>query len=261
MNEHRETRQHHVLIVEDDDSARLSLVHVIARAGYQVSHVADGEQAIALLERGLQDHPDVVVTDLLLHGVDGVQVLKIARGLLTPPEVILLTGFGTLQTAIAALRYGAFDYLLKPCQPAELLQCLARAVERRQQRTQTEVAPSSSLHLHPSSSPVDTESRVIQVGELYVVPRLQLVSLRGNEVHLTSTEYQLMLVLIEAPGQLFSYEELVRRVYHQDPADHAHRLLKTHMYNLRRKLSGTYIRNRRGVGYWLADPTTTHVDE
>lgn len=261
MSEHHETHEPHILIVEDDASARLSLLHVITRAGYRVSHVTDGEQAIALLAHGTPAALDVVVTDLLLRDIDGVQVLKVARGLPTPPEVILLTGFGTLQTAIAALRYGAFDYLLTPCQPAELLQRLARAVERRHQRIQAETA-TAAVPPYPNLSPAPESAAppIIQIGELRIVPRRQAVWLRDEAVHLTTTEYKLLLVLLDVPGHVVSYEELVWRVYHQDPAEHAHRLLKTHMYNLRQKLPRGYIRNRRSVGYWFTDPNSPSID-
>jgi DNA-binding response OmpR family regulator len=119
-----------ILLVEDDDTARTSLGRVLSRAGYAVHAVPDGEHAVAVLDAAGADF-DVVLTDLLLGALDGVAVLKRARALGDPPEVILLTGYGTLQTAIESLRLGAFDYLLKPCKPEELLRCIGNAAERR----------------------------------------------------------------------------------------------------------------------------------
>lgn len=121
-----------ILLVEDDDAARFSLARVLERVGYQVEAVADGETAVALLDPAAAGrHFDLVLTDLVMREIDGIEVLDHARKLADPPEVILLTGYGTLQTAIDALRAGAFDYLLKPCKPDDLLRCIERAMERR----------------------------------------------------------------------------------------------------------------------------------
>lgn len=125
-----------VLLVEDDTTARVSLSRVLSRAGYAVDTVPDGTQALAMLSAAEhQGRFDIVLTDLLLGDLDGVQVLKWTRSLPDPPEVILLTGYGTLQTAIESLRSGAYDYLLKPCKPEDLLRCLNNAAQRRAERS------------------------------------------------------------------------------------------------------------------------------
>jgi DNA-binding NtrC family response regulator len=131
------TSRLHILLVEDDDTARRSIASVLERAGYIVDAVPDGEQAVALLNSSASGPAfDVVLTDLLLGTLDGVAVLKAARAMPNPPEVILLTGYGTLQTAIEALRAGAFDYLLKPCRLDDLLRCIKGAAERRAARAE-----------------------------------------------------------------------------------------------------------------------------
>jgi DNA-binding NtrC family response regulator len=135
MSQQNISERPRLLLVEDDEAARVSLSRVLSRVGYQIEMAPDGEQAIALLEAPARGEAfDVVLTDLLLHEVDGVQVLKRARQLTDPPEVVLLTGYGTLHTAIEALRAGAFDYLLKPCKPEDLLRCIGEAVRRRHER-------------------------------------------------------------------------------------------------------------------------------
>lgn len=151
MSQQYQTERPRLLLVEDDEAARVSLSRVLGRVGYQIDMVPDGEQAIALLEAPDQhEHFDVVLTDLLLHEIDGVQVLKRARQLPDPPEVVLLTGYGTLHTAIEALRAGAFDYLLKPCKPEDLLRCIGEAVRRRnERRSQPDgVAPADQPQTH-----------------------------------------------------------------------------------------------------------------
>lgn len=135
MSQQHMSEKPRLLLVEDDEAARISLSRVLSRVGYQIEMAPDGEQALAMLAApaGGQQF-DVVLTDLLLHEVDGVQVLKFARQLPDPPEVVMLTGYGTLHTAIEALRAGAFDYLLKPCKPEDLLRCIGEAFRRRQER-------------------------------------------------------------------------------------------------------------------------------
>jgi DNA-binding NtrC family response regulator len=125
----------HVLLVEDDDMLRLSLSQVLLRAGYSVDAVACGEHATELLSsREGRGSFDVVLTDMRLGDLDGATVLRHTRTLPCPPEVIIITGHGTLQTAIESLRAGAFDYLLKPCHPEDLLRCIGSAAQRRSER-------------------------------------------------------------------------------------------------------------------------------
>lgn len=123
----------HILIAEDDRAARLSMVAVLEDAGYSVTAAADGETAIALLQQTTSGVAcDVVITDIRMGNIDGIAVLHAAKKLVRPPEVIVLTGYGTIDTSIAALRAGAYDYLIKPCKPDDLLAYVARAIDRRQ---------------------------------------------------------------------------------------------------------------------------------
>jgi DNA-binding NtrC family response regulator len=101
-----------ILLVEDDPAARLALSRMLESVGYQVATAPDGSTAITMLS---ETSFDVVVSDMRLPDIDGVEVLQVATSLPFPPSVVLLTGYGTLDTAIAALRAGASDYLLKPC--------------------------------------------------------------------------------------------------------------------------------------------------
>ena len=98
-----------ILLVADDAKARMLLTDILTHTGYEVIAVPDGETAIALLQ---QDKFAVVLTDIRMRAVDGIQVLATAKAQGRPPAVILLTGYGSLETSIAALRSGADDYLL-----------------------------------------------------------------------------------------------------------------------------------------------------
>jgi DNA-binding response OmpR family regulator len=113
-----------VLLVEDDAKLRRTLGTWISHAGYDVTPAPDGETAVRLL---VAASFDVIVSDIVMGGLDGLGVLQAAGRLRPPPAVILLTGQGTLESAMAALRAGAFDYLLKPCNGSELLARIAAA--------------------------------------------------------------------------------------------------------------------------------------
>ena len=258
-----------IMLVEDDDGARASLARVLDRAGYQVLALPDGEQACEQLDQ----HPqafDVVLTDLLLREIDGVGVLKAARALPEPPEVILLTGYGTLQTAVEALRAGAFDYLLKPSKPDDLLRCVSGAVRRRNERIQQTAAirviaqglaqlqgePTAHAALARAASPGGLGGvRLIQIGDLIIDRLDHRVLFMGAALALTPTEFELLCCLAEAEGQTLTYSQMVRRVYHHLVDDGAaHQLLKTHIHNLRQKLHRSYIVNVRSTGYRLVAP-------
>lgn len=264
-----------ILLVEDDEAARISLSHVLGRTGYAVRAVPDGEEAVAILDSPItRDQFDVILTDLLLPEVDGIQVLKKARELPDPPEVILLTGYGTLQTAIESLRSGAFDYLLKPCKPEDLLRCVEKATQRRNERRaqsaavriiaqglahlQGETANArASGEAHPAR-PVDPEQPQLEqtrIGELVINHREYAATFAGRPLSLTPTEYTLLCCLAGTPGQMVTYSAIARYVYHQDLDDiAAHQLLKTHIHNLRHKIDPAYIVNVRSTGYRLIAP-------
>jgi DNA-binding response OmpR family regulator len=266
-NQGNDTR---ILIVEDDDAARTSLERMLRRVGYTITTAVDGEEAVAMLDAPeLHGHFDVVLSDLLLREIDGVQVLRHARQLADPPEVVLLTGYGTLQTAVAALRAGAYDYLLKPSKPDDLIQCVRRAVQHRNERLaydsavkllasslsggQSSDAPPQAEGLHQHEA---TASETVTVGELMIRRADHSVTFAGRPVALTTTEYAILVCLADARGRVVSYVDLVRQVYNQSSDQYsAHQLFKTHIHNLRHKISADYIVNVRSVGYRLVAPT------
>jgi DNA-binding response OmpR family regulator len=135
-----------ILLVEDDAKLRRTLAAWISHAGYEVAQAPDGESAIRML---MIESFAVVVSDIVMGGIDGLSVLQAAGRLRQPPAVILLTGQGTLETAMAALRAGAFDYLLKPCNGDELLARIAAAAAHvdaeRQLRSALELLTNSTF--------------------------------------------------------------------------------------------------------------------
>lgn len=120
-----------VLIVEDDTNMRENIAMFLEQAGYHVTQASDGETALELLTCATAQNwvYDVVVTDIVMGNVDGLQVMTHARKQPSQPEVILLTGHGSVESAVAAIRTHAFDYLLKPCRITTLLERVAAAIE------------------------------------------------------------------------------------------------------------------------------------
>ncbi|MEA3347568.1 MAG: response regulator [Pseudomonadota bacterium] len=118
-----------ILIVDDEKSIRLSLADELNDEGYSVDTAANGEEAFKLLA---EEDFDLIITDLVMEGIDGIEVLKKAKTMDPVLSVLILTGYGNLETAIAALRLGADDYLLKPCEIDELLLRVKRGLEKRE---------------------------------------------------------------------------------------------------------------------------------
>ncbi|NJP07055.1 MAG: response regulator transcription factor [Chloroflexaceae bacterium] len=262
----------YVLLAEDDSVARRLFAQVLRDAGYQVVAAPDGETAIRCLDEQLFD---VVVTDICMGAVDGIAVLQEARKRQPPPNVILLTGFASLDTAIAALRSGAYDYLQKPCLPRQLIErvaaaATARADAMRQINAVRTIA--QGIAQLQNSSPADVldipsesssfveekraETRYRHVGLLTVDSYRHEVSFDGQVLHLTPTEFALIDCLTETSGQVLSYRDIVRRTHgHQTNDSEAQLLLKAHIRNLRRKIPANYLVNVRGTGYMLVEPS------
>lgn len=119
-------KEHSILLVDDEESIRVTVANDLTKAGYDVTAAESGEQAVEELK---EDHFDLVITDLIMDGMDGIGVLREARKLHPDILVMILTGYGSLSSAVDALRAGAFDYMLKPCDKDELLIRTSRCVE------------------------------------------------------------------------------------------------------------------------------------
>lgn len=253
-----------VLLVEDDVTARMLLGDVLESGGYEVTAALDGETAIQLLGQHLFD---VVLTDIQMRNVNGIQVLAVAKSLLRPPTVVLLTGYGSLETSIAALRLGADNYVLKPCEPEELLTCINDAVRRREEHLRQvdaiNVIVQGIVQLRGQGPAVDEEAkhgaiapaRYIHVGRLMIDVFRHTIMFDQGDVHVTPIEYEVLHCLALAQGRVLSPSEIVRRTHgYAVDENEAQGLIKAHIRNLRRKIDPAYLVNVRGMGYRLAIP-------
>lgn len=219
-----------LLLVEDDPSMQATLQRALGRRGMDVTACADGRQALALWQSAL---PDVVLLDLTLPGLDGLEVLEQARrsGLTTP--VLILTARGTVGDRVIGLNSGADDYLPKPFDLDEL-EARLRALHRRRPASAGGEGPSYTVGLLR----YDRDG-----GAIY----------KGNEVlELTPRELALLRVLMAKPGHAVSKERLFELVFPGE-AEVQYEAVEVVVYRLRKKLAstGATLVTLRGLGYLL----------
>lgn len=250
----------YVLVVDDEEAARQSLADILRLEGYQVKTAPNGEAAIKALEA--QDF-DVMLLDLKMPGMGGLEVLKVVSTQAPDLRVVLLTAHGTLDSAIAALREGAHDYLLKPAAPNEILSSVAAALEEkaeaeRKQRLlgQIEASVRQLKNTDGTETPAPIEGSMVTLGLGIKVDLERREIWTGEQkVSLTPSEGKLMRVLIENQGRVLSHRELVSLVQGYQTTDwEAPEILRPLVSRLRRKLAtfpggDKWIVNVRGTGY------------
>ncbi len=266
-------KQAHILVVDDEAPERITLGEVLRLEGYHVKLAASGEEALALVQETTPPF-DIVVLDLRLPGIDGLQVLDHIRRLSDETIVILITGYGTLETAIRALRKGAYDFLLKPCPVDEVLRAVRRALNEVQagryrralvqqlQSTLQELIKTDNVdELEPAVQPTAHNEDVIVAGDIKLDRARHMVTHEGKPVELTPTEFRLLECLITRAGEVCSPQELVKCAQgYETDAWGARSIIRVHIRRLRRKLEPTpedpqHILNVRGVGYiFVAEP-------
>jgi DNA-binding response OmpR family regulator len=270
----------HILLVEDEDGWRKTLAQALQEEGYQVTQASDGRQAIDLLNQAAPDRVvyDLVLTDIVMGDVDGVEVTLAARKQPELPEVILLTGYGSMETAIAAVRAGAFDYLIKPCRTSKLLEQVASAIQQRQVRLRQIKAEDmlQSIVNFVKESHQDEEAhfsgniatrntveedesqeaeRYLSVGAIRIDTHRHQVWFEGKQIHVTPTEYAILECLANAAGRVVTYSDVIYRIRGYEMSEsEAHSLLRAHIRNLRKKFDRRYLVSVYGVGYMLVGP-------
>lgn len=262
----------HILIVDDEPSIRLFLGEELAQAGYEVTTAASGEQALAKLE---EQPIDLILLDLKMQGINGLQVMTEVERQPLPPVVILLTAHASLDSAIEAMRRGGHDYLLKPCRTEELLASVEKGLARRrkvlQQQELLHQIEVSARQLQVSLSPEIAEPtsrpRFLEARGLLLDLEQNTVTCHGQSVHLTPSEFALLQCLMERANQIVPFRELMRALHGTEGEKwEARQALSTHLWNLRKKIGDApdgnpYFVNVRGQGYrfikeWHLSPGT-----
>lgn len=222
-------RSARVLVIDDEESIRRALKSILSLRKYEVSLAGTGAEGISL---AIETNPELVILDLTLPDMDGMEVCRELRTWMTSP-ILILSVRGNESDKIRALDLGADDYLTKPFSAGELLARM-RALLRR------------------------SESRVVQLpeiqaGELTVNLARRQVFLNGEEVSLTKTEFEILSLLVQNVNCVVTYRMLAERLW-GDREDREPQLLRVHVSNLRKKIEPNpalprFIRTEPGIGF------------
>jgi two-component system, OmpR family, alkaline phosphatase synthesis response regulator PhoP len=224
----------HILVVDDEEDILELLTYNLAREGYHVTGALTGEDALKEVRSTVFD---LILLDLMLPGIDGLQVAKTVKN---DPKacdipIVMLTAKGEEADIVTGLELGADDYITKPFSPRILIARI-RAVLRRK-----------------SEKPID-ESALIHIHELEIDPGRRTVWVGGKSVDLTFTEFQILLTMARKPGWVFTRYNIVDAVRGNDyPV--TDRSVDVQIVGLRKKLGpfGRYIETVRGVGYRFSE--------
>ena len=251
-----------ILVVDDEAVMRATLEEILGGAGFAVATAASGQAALGELEH---KSVDLMLLDLRMDGLDGLQVIEAARQIAPDTVIVMLTAHGTMESAITAMRRGAFDYLLKPCQVPEILDAVQRGLAHRaqtmRQRDLVNLMQRAINELQvPGAAPTESASptRFIQSRGISLDLQRHVATARSQLLDLTLTEFKLLAHLMQRPDQVVSPRELVSAVqgYEADEYE-ARAIIRVHIRRLRQKLepdpdNPEYVLNVRGVGYLFA---------
>ncbi len=220
-----------ILYVEDDERIGMSVKLALEDEGWHVNLASNGEDALLSFRR---EPADVVLIDIMLPGIDGFEVCRSLRKESDVP-IVMVTARDDTHDVVAGLEAGADDYLTKPHAPKEL-SARIRALLRRSRATEQGVTHMS-------------------FGDLEIIPEEGRVMLGDKEIHLTKTEFRLLVELASSPGRVFSREVLLERVWGYDYFGDG-RLVDVHVRRLRTKIESDAANPRhvvtvRGLGYKL----------
>jgi two-component system KDP operon response regulator KdpE len=222
-----------VLLVEDDAAMREFLQTFLSGYGFQLTEASTGQAALQIAAR---NPPDLILLDLRLPEMNGEDVLQKLREWYNGP-IIVLSCLNQDELKIFALDHGANDYLTKPFSSGELLARMRAA-------------------LRTSALPTPNSAPIFRSGDLRVDLATKRVQARGNDVHLTRTEFKMLTTLVRHAGRVVTHEYLANQVWDEEHADHIQRL-RVNMRNLRRKIEAKphrpkHLLTETGIGYRLA---------
>ncbi len=270
-----ETEGATILVVDDEGAIRYSVTKTLERVGYQVVTASSGEEALDIM---MDQDFDVVLTDIRMPGISGVDLLARIKEHSVDAVVILMTGYASLGTAVESLRLGAHDYLIKPSTSEDIRDSVRRGVERARnlfrrrklldsiRHNVSELSdPAATTPPAPTARPIEeyptvptnTAMNSMTIGPLTIYPGRYQIEVEGKLIDLTPTEFDLLLYLAAHRGRVVPCSELVREVRSYTVEEReAREVIRPHVSNLRRKLKGAgqdpnILVNVRGIGYRL----------
>ncbi|MEA4906953.1 MAG: response regulator transcription factor [Chloroflexi bacterium] len=252
----------HVLVVDDEPNILFVLERTLRREGYQIDTASGGVEALEKIRRSKYQ---LVMLDLNMQPVDGLQVLSTLRAQDSNAVVIILTAHSTIESAVEAMHLGAFDYLFKPASPEVIRQRVREGLQRYEQNIRRLYLLEQIEGLRQKLQAFDDEDRLeagmggserfTRLGHLVIDHHHRAVTLAGRLLDLTTTEFDLLACLVEASPRPVPPRQLVTRALGYDSGDMgAREIIKWHIHQLRQKVEPdpnkpVYIKTVRYKGY------------
>ncbi len=231
-----------ILVVDDESSIRRALRPPLMELGFQVNEASRGEEALQMLRTGAFD---VVLLDVNMPGIGGIETLRRMRALAPRLPILMLTVRDAEEEKVEALELGADDYVTKPFSTRELIARIRTAVRRLR-------------------APIRAEDAPIEIGEIRLDPVKRIVTQRGEPVHLTRKEFDILHCLMSRAGRVITYAKLLTAVWGADCREEVE-YLRTFVRQLRKKIEDdpsnpVYLLTDVYVGYRFADAQLIHEE-
>jgi len=234
-----------ILIVDDERTTRLSLSEIFSLRGATTTTAADGDEALALIQRTAFD---LIILDVKMPGISGLQVLEHVQQHAPGTICILLTAHATIDSAIRALRQGAFDYVLKPAQPKTIIEVVERGLAKRQdfmrrqnlvdlmEQTVEAFKAGAPPPIAPAPAP-GPSNPILTAGNLTADLHRREAKLDDRILELTPTEFDTLAYFIRNAERVVSCRDLVKAVHGYDTTENSARpIMRVHIHRLRQKI-------------------------
>lgn len=224
-----------ILIVDDEQPIRTLLDYNLKQSNYETIMAADGEEAVLKVE---SENPDLILLDLMLPKMDGIEVCKFLRQRNINIPIIMLTAKGEEPDKVLGLEIGADDYMTKPFSPREVIARVKAVLRRSGDRT---------------NAATDDDEQVLKSGPLTVHPEQYEVYLKGEPLEFTPKEFELLVYFLQHKNRVLTRDQLLSAVWNYDFAGDT-RIVDVHVSHLREKIEENtrkpiFIKTVRGIGY------------
>jgi DNA-binding response OmpR family regulator len=258
-----------ILLIDDDEILRDSIQDILEEENHDITSADNPKIALQKLEN---EPFDIILSDVKMPEMDGLTFLKEVKDRYASTPIIMLTGHGSVASAVQAMRDGALNYLLKPANKRQLIESIEEAIHFRNNQLQQQsligevvnnlrklgITDQSIQNTIQDSMRHDAKktTRFLKVGELIIDQHRLIAMFQGKTLELTPTEFEILYCLTEAGGRVVTFEEIVFRLQGiRTERDEARSMISTHISNLRSKLRLAkcigYLVNSRGNGYFI----------